>query len=293
MEQGEHDLHGMYRYRLMNIKSFVSQHKRGLTQFAAAVLYNCHLAGFITGRIDKGATKGICVPGLNCYSCPGAVFACPLGSLQGALNRSAVKFPIYVSGMLLLFGALCGRVICGFFCPFGLLQELLYKLPLPKLKKSRITRALSCVKYVILVIFVVAIPVIVHAPGFCKYICPAGTLEAGIPLVFADAHLQTQLGWLFSWKLLLLLFCAALCAVCYRAFCRFVCPLGAIYSFFHPVSIYGIRVDEKRCIGCNACVAGCKMDIAHVGDRECIHCGECAPRCPKDAINESPFNLKI
>nr|WP_026494924.1 4Fe-4S binding protein [Butyrivibrio sp. WCD3002] len=276
----------MHRDRMMSaFIGKIKSHTRQYSQLISAVLYNCHITGFADGRIYKGASKGVCVPGLNCYSCPGAVCACPLGSLQGALAKSAYKLPLYMLGTIILFGIFLGRVICGFLCPFGFLQELIYKLPFPKIKKNRITRALSYLKYVILLLFVVAIPMVKLLPGFCKYICPAGTLEAGIPLVIMDEHLQNQLGLLFSWKVFVLIMCIIACSVCYRAFCRFICPLGAIYSFFNPIAFFGMKVDKEKCTGCNACIHFCKMDTKKVGDHECIHCGECASVCPEGAIS--------
>ena len=94
-----------------------------MIQLITAVLYNCNITGFAKGTIYQGDVKGLCVPGLNCYSCPGAVGACPLGSLQSALVSSKYKLPYYMLGVLLLFGIFFGRVICGFLCPFGFLQE--------------------------------------------------------------------------------------------------------------------------------------------------------------------------
>ena len=269
---------------MKNILEHLGTYKRRYIQLLAAVLYNCHFAGFFEGRIYKGKSKGLCVPGLNCYSCPGAVASCPLGSLQNGLTRISVKVPFYVVGTLLLFGLLFGRLICGFLCPFGFLQELLHKIPFIKIRKNRITRVLSYVKYGILLIFVIGIPVLKAAPGFCKYICPAGTLEAGIPLVLANEKLREQLGFLFSWKVFVLALCILLCLMCYRGFCRFLCPLGALYSFFNPVAFFGIRVDQKKCTGCGACIRACKMDVKCVGDGECIHCGACKKVCPEDAI---------
>ena len=268
----------------MMVTGHFKKFSRRYTQLLAAVVYNCNLSGFFTGKIYKGSFKKLCVPGLNCYSCPGAAFACPLGSLQAAMFGSGYRMLSYVVGSLLLFGLLLGRVICGFLCPFGLIQELLDKIPLPKIKKSRVTRALSYVKYIILGLFVILIPLTKALPGFCKYICPAGTLEAGIPLVMMDERLQSQTGGLFSWKVFMLIICIILCSVCYRAFCRFICPLGAIYSFFNPISFFGVRVDREKCTGCNACIRACRMDVKRVSDHECIHCGVCAGVCPENAI---------
>lgn len=152
------------------------------------------------------------------------------------------------------------------------------------MKKSSVTRALTKLKYVILAVFVIALPVIKLEPGFCKYICPAGTLEGGIPLMIRNEQLRTMAGVLFSWKMILLIVILAACIFCYRSFCRFLCPLGAIYSFFNHVSFFGIGVDGSRCTGCDKCVNTCRMDVKKVCDGECIQCGECIKTCPVQAI---------
>lgn len=257
---------------------------RRYTQLLAAVLYNCNLKGFASGKIYQGDVKGVCAPGINCYSCPGAVTACPLGSLQSALAKPVFRVPFYLLGTLLLLGVLLGRFICGFLCPFGLIQDLLHKLPGPKIRKSRVTRGLSLLKYGILLLFVIVIPLWKTVPGFCKYICPAGTFEAGLPLVIKNPMLRQLTGKLFTWKVFLLCLIILLSVFCFRAFCRFLCPLGAWYSFFHPVALIGVRVDSARCTRCDACVKACPMDIKKVGDRECIHCGDCIVSCPTQAI---------
>ncbi|MCR5609749.1 MAG: 4Fe-4S binding protein [Lachnospiraceae bacterium] len=258
--------------------------KRRYTQIISAVLYNCNIKGFMEGSIYKGDIKSICTPGLNCYSCPGAVTSCPLGSLQSGLLSSRYKVPYFILGTILLMGIMAGRFICGFLCPFGLLQDLLHKIPSPKIKKNKITRALSYLKYVIFLVFVIMIPLIKYTPGFCKYICPQGTLEGGIPLVIANEPLQKMAGTLFSFKIIIMIIILTLCVFCFRAFCRFVCPLGAIYSLFNPISFFGIKVDEEKCTHCNACIKVCKMDTKKVCDRECIQCGECIKVCKENAI---------
>lgn len=266
-------------------RKFPKLSARRYTQLIAAVLYNCNVKGFMQGKIFKGVTKGVCVPGLNCYSCPGAIGACPLGSLQTGLLSSRYKIPYYVLGTLLLFGLLFGRLICGFLCPFGFFQELLHKIPTKKIKKNKATRILSKLKYIILLVFVIVIPLVKLVPGFCKYVCPAGTLEGGIPLVIKNEQLRQMVGLLFSWKAFVLALTLLVCVFCYRAFCRFICPLGALYSLFNPISIFGIKVDENKCTHCNACVRNCKMDVIKICDTECIQCGECIKDCPENAIS--------
>ena len=267
--------------------------KRKLIQLYSAVLYNAHLRGFVDGEIYQGQTKNVCVPGLNCYSCPGAVGACPLGAIQNALASSGHRAGWYVLGLIMIFGLCLGRTICGWLCPMGLVQELLHKIPTPKIKKSRVTRALSWLKYVILVVFAGAVPLwygLRHGmpvPGFCKYICPAGTFEGAIGLLSnpGNSSLFSMLGIYFTRKFVILMIICAACIFCYRSFCRFLCPLGAIYGIFNKLALVGVKVDEDRCNGCGACVRTCKMDIRHVGDHECIGCAGCMKVCAQSALS--------
>ena len=266
--------------------------KRRLIQVYAALLVNANIKGFVTGSIYAGNTKYLCSPGLNCYSCPGAVGACPLGALQNALAASGTRAPFYVLGILMLYGMLLGRTICGFLCPVGLGQDLLYKIKTPKVKKNKFTRLFSYLKYVLLALLVVMIPVMfglgnTAVPAFCKYICPAGTLGGAIGLLAnpKNADLFGMLGALFTWKFALLVAAVVACMFIYRFFCRFLCPLGALYGLFNRFALLGVKLDRNKCTDCGLCVAHCKMDIAHVGDRECINCGECIAVCPAHAIS--------
>lgn len=265
--------------------------KRKLMQLYFALLFNANFKGFVTGSIYKGNSKVSCAPGINCYSCPGAVAACPLGSLQGSF--SADKSTVfYVCGILLLYCVLFGRMICGWLCPFGLIQELVHKIPTPKLKKGPVTRLLSWLKYAILAVFVLIVPIAyafrdTPLPAFCKYICPAGTLEGGLGLLSNKVNESyfSMLGPLFTWKFLLFVSIAVGCVFVFRLFCRFLCPLGALYGLFNKISVFGVKVEQSRCIDCGKCISHCKMDTLRVGDFECISCGECIDVCPTDAIS--------
>ena len=266
---------------------------RRLVQLYSALLYNAHLKGFIDGEIYVGKAKYACVPGFNCYSCPGAVGACPLGSIQNALASSGHQAGWYVLGIIALFGVILGRTICGWICPLGLIQELLHKIPTPKIRKSRVTRVLSWLKYILLAVFVVAIPLWyglknnLPLPGFCKYICPAGTFEGAMGLLSNPVNTEkfSMLGILFTRKFIIMLVIGLLCVFCYRSFCRFICPLGAIYGFFNRLNVIGVKVDKGRCNNCGACVRSCGMDVRRVGDHECINCGKCMEGCAQKAIS--------
>ena len=268
---------------------------RSWIQAGAALASNAYLQGFLQGRIYSGPIKTVCVPGLNCYSCPGAVGSCPIGALQAVITGNKHNFSFYVVGMLMLFGVLMGRLVCGFLCPFGWIQELLHKIPGRKFRVPRkVDRPLRLMKYGVLVLFVLALPMFavdafkLGSPWFCKWICPAGTLEGGIPLIAANESLRAGLGFTFWWKISLLLITIVFSMLVYRPFCRYVCPLGAFYALFNRWSLSQLECDAARCNSCGSCVRACPMEVdalRNLNSPECIRCGRCVHACPEGAIS--------
>ena len=265
---------------------------RGWIQAAATLLTNIHIPNLLKGKIYQGNVKTMCVPGLNCYSCPAATGACPIGAFQAVVGSSKFKFTYYITGFFILLGVLLGRFICGFLCPFGWFQDLLHKIPGKKLSTAKL-KPLRYLKYVILVVFVILLPAFVTNslgmgdPFFCKYICPQGVLEGAIPLSLANSGIRAALGHLFTFKFTVLALFIILSILFYRPFCKWICPLGAIYSLFNKVSFLKIQVDHEKCVGCQKCSRVCKMDVNVVdtpNHPECIRCGECMKACPTDAI---------
>lgn len=263
-------------------------------QILWALLSNSYLMGFAQGKIYKGKLKNLCVPGMNCYSCPGALGSCPIGALQAVIGSWNFKLAFYVAGFLMFVGALMGRFVCGWLCPFGLIQDLLHKIPFPKkIQTFRGDRLLRKLKYVILVLFVILLPMFLvdllgqGAPYFCKWICPVGTLEGGIPLVLLNQAMRSTIGWLYAWKTVLLVITLLVSMIIYRPFCKYICPLGAIYSVFQPISVFRYRVDRERCVSCKACANVCQMGcdpVKQANAGECIRCGKCRQVCPTGAI---------
>lgn len=259
-----------------------------------ALLTNSYIAGFAYGKLYKGKLKNLCVPGMNCYSCPGALGACPIGSLQAVIGNWNFKFAFYIAGFLMFIGALIGRFVCGWLCPFGLIQDLLHKIPFPKkLQTFRGDRLLRKLKYVILIVFVILMPLFLvdllgqGAPYFCKFICPVGTLEGGIPQVLLNKAMRGAIGWLYTWKMAILAVTLVLSVLIYRPFCKYICPLGAIYSVFNPISVFRYRVDREKCVHCGACAKHCAMGCdptQNANSLECIRCGKCKQVCPTGAI---------
>lgn len=270
--------------------------RRRITQIIASVTTNANLNGFLEGSIYKGNTKKLCVPGLNCYSCPGAIGSCPIGSLQAVIGSIKYNFSLYVVGLMALFGVIFGRFICGWLCPFGFIQDLLYKIRSRKIQVSKkINNVLKYFKYIVLALFVIILPMFlvnefgISPPYFCQYICPVGTLEGGIPLVLMNPSLRRALGYLFIWKLFILLSVIIASVLVYRPFCRYICPLGAFYALFNKISFYRYEVDKDKCTNCSTCTRKCKMNIEVHKDpnsAECIRCGECIKICPTKSIKK-------
>ena len=258
------------------------------------LLTNSFFEGFKTGKIYGGKWKQLCVPGMNCYSCPGAKGSCPIGALQAVIGSPKFKFSYYVVGFLFFVGALIGRGVCGYLCPFGLMQDLLHKIPfVKKIETFKGDRALRKAKYLILLVFVILLPLFLvdiigqGAPYFCKLICPVGMMEGGIPLVLMNKSMRGAIGFLYAWKGLILILTIFLSIVIYRPFCKYICPLGAIYSLFNSVSLFRYTLDHHKCIHCGRCKAVCEMQcdpVKNCNDLECIRCGKCKNACPVDAI---------
>ena len=282
------------------------QKVRTAIQLCWAAITNGYLIGFLEGKIYQGPIKNVCLPGLNCYSCPGSLGSCPIGALQATLGDRNYKFAFYVIGTLMIFGAFFGRIVCGFLCPFGLIQDLLYMIPVPRSWRKRKLipgdRVLKYLKYVMLVLLCIVLPMTVldvigdGKPWFCAYVCPAGTFMGGVPLIATNPLLRDALGWLWAWKLSILIGIFVLSLLFYRPFCRYLCPLGAIYGCFNPIAIQRYKKVEAKCIDCGKCKVACPFDIdpsKNPNSVDCIRCGRCLDSCPTSAIESTGLLEKI
>lgn len=250
-------------------------------QSISLLVINGHYNFFKTLTIYQGKLKSVCFPVLNCYSCPLALYSCPIGSLQYFIMTGGI--PVYVTSSIAFVGVAFGRMTCGLLCPFGFLQDILFKrgkvrIPLPNFFRW--------FKYLVLLVIVILAAFYFAAPVFCK-LCPAGTLEAGFPMAILDETVKArifdpEIGWVSGWLFLLktailtLILLAALNIK--RPFCRIFCPLGALFSLFNRFSILRINVDQKTCNHCEQCARICPVDLNISTDPdspECIRCMKC------------------
>ncbi len=248
-------------------------------------LFTIAINGYIPGWLSKphlytGSAKGIVPPVLNCYACPSTYVSCPAGSIQHFMVIKAI--PYYALGLLILIGASVGRLFCGWACPFGLAQDLLYKI---KTKKIRMPKWLRFGKYLFLIFTVFLIPYLISDTMFCK-LCPMGALEGGIPQMLLNPELHHLAGFLY-WKKIVILAVVILASIFIkRPFCRAVCPVGAILALFNRISFLQMKVDENACTECGWCQIVCPVDINISEDPnslECIRCGLCT-NCPTSAV---------
>jgi polyferredoxin len=265
--------------------------RREWVQFVSTLVINSY---FFSGTL-----KAIPCWGFNCYACPAASFACPIGSLQHFVILRQI--PFYVLGVIGLAGALWGRLSCGWMCPFGFIQDLLHKLGgILRIHRRHSDHGVSSVdapstdrhnwtrlRYVLLVALVIVIPFLTYEPWFCK-LCPAGMLEAGIPVVLTQPMLREGIGWLYYLKFVILIGFLAWMMVIKRPFCRYICPLGAIWSPFNRVSAIKLMVDQEHCSRCDRCRKACPVNIGIYEDpnaEQCIRCLQCIKACPQQVIS--------
>ena len=260
--------------------------KRRFVQTITMVLINGHIAGFLSGTAYNGPLKRICVPVLNCTYCPGAFSSCPLGLIQSSIIFGNYLLLVVTSGLLLILGGLLGRFLCGWLCPFGFVQELLYKIPLPKYRPGRALKKLIYLKYVVLVLFVILFPALgltyLNGSTFCKYLCPVETLESYLPLMALQPSLMITAGALFQWKMGLLVVAVLLAMIIFRPFCRFICPLGAVYALLNRLSLLKFDINRDNCKKCGGCQEQCELGIDvynNPNSPECVRCMQCFGGC--------------
>lgn len=296
-------------------RSFLNPLRRLLQVFLGWVALNSFIPVFWTKKMYSGALNQYCAPVLNCYGCPSSVMACPIGAIQHILLITRpVNFPpaatlwdklsAYLQALVTtltswpmaltaVVGLSVGRMFCGWVCPFGFLQDLLYKIKTPKVIMHP---SLSYGRYIVLIILVLVVPFFLQLPWFCK-LCPQGTLQAGLPwILWNPGHPLTgdpmfpTVYWFFWVKVAMLVIFAGLFIFIKRPFCRAICPLGAILGIFNRVSVFRMGVEPKAlrsCIHCRTCKSICPVDISLYDDPnspDCIRCLLCTT-CPSIKIS--------
>jgi polyferredoxin len=271
---------------------------RWIVQWLTLLCANFYLGFVKTKQVYQGALKGACVPFLNCHSCPSALFSCPIGVGQHFMTLH--KIPYILIGYLSGIGILFGSMACGWLCPFGFLQDLLYRI---RSLTIRIPRQLSVLRYFVLLFLVILIPIVTQKTWFSK-LCPMGTLQAALPWsawnpvvpVYNEPVVATEaLGFLFTAKIVIAVLILLMAVVAKRPFCRTLCPLGAVFGFFNKFSLVRLKVDATNCSGCNKCAADCPVDLnvsEHTNAPTCVRCLRCL-KCKHVSLDVGGLRGKV
>lgn len=222
----------------------------------------------------------MCSPVFHCYACPLATFACPIGVI--AQFSALHMFPFIAVGLLILVGILLGALICGWICPFGLLQDLAAKVPTPRFK---IPHWMGYFRYVVLFGAVLLVPWFFGEkhPLFICRICPAGGLESGVPLMVSAAGQGNLIPWPNAVKLAVIILFLVAIFFTIRPWCRVLCPLGAIFGFFNRFSVLSMKLEDQNCTQCGRCRTLCSYGGQPDKDPNsdtclrCLECTQCAP----------------
>ena len=243
--------------------------------------------------------KWLCVPVLSCHSCALSYFACPIGVFAHFAGHHV--FPLLAFGTVLLAGVLVGRLLCGWVCPLGFLQDLLYRI---KTRKFALPACTGWVKYPVLVLTVFALPFAFGEEtvfSFCRY-CPAAGAQVSAPAVISAAFAEDAA--VSGWSLLKIGILAAVvvAAVFFRrGFCNVLCPIGALLAPLNFVSFWAVKPPTSRCISCGKCNRACATAVEPsarilAGESpsraaDCVVCHQCQVVCPmKDAPGEAAKN---
>ena len=268
--------------------------RRLIVQLTALVLANPFPGNFLNGTLYRGSLKGFCVPFLNCFSCPAAVASCPLGAIQNVLAAPFTRIPFYVVGFMVVVGALAGRWVCGWLCPFGFIQELMGRLSRFKKSIPPWLAWTTLTKYLLLILLFILPVIWVDASGygspyFCQFICPKGTLSAGIPLILSDPGSYAPLVGTIFWVKIFILGAVLVGSILVnRPFCRLLCPLGAFWGLFNRFSFFRLHLEEVGCNSCGRCEKICPVDLQlpeNRNSRECVRCLICRDACPRGALS--------
>jgi len=204
----------------------------------------------------------------------------PLLSISAALSGAVTPIPLLIMGAAMLAASLAlGRAFCGWICPLGFVQDMISF----GRRGARMPESLRCLKYVILVAGLLVS--VLAGWTFLEWMAPMSVTSRALSSIWKPEN-SFAVG--FAVFLVAVSFSAATQK---RAWCRYVCPLGAILSLPASAKGAGISVNQERCIRCLRCERACSMGIIDIKgqaglrwDSECILCMECRDACPTDAI---------
>lgn len=219
--------------------------------------------GFLLGKSPNPMESGV------------KVFKTMVGLYPDPINK-VMAFIFFI-----ILSVIGNKLICGWACPFGALQELFYSVPIfNKIKKVKLpfilTNSIRITIFIIMLLFLFGIIGDKKGLVIYHYINPFNlfNLDFDYPTILAVVVISLVGG-----------------LIIYRPFCNFICPFGLISWIFERVSIFKVRVNFDLCNKCNACVKACPTEAMKgiIENKkiyaDCFSCGRCLNVCAKNAID--------
>lgn len=232
---------------------------------------------FIPLWLSPFGVRYMAVPGcvFHCYGCPLSTFACPIGVM--AQFSALHVIPALAIAVVVLVGALIGSLVCGWMCPFGFLQDLLARIPTPKLQ---LPNWMGYGRYLVLAGLVFLVPYLwgENHPLFICRVCPAGGLEASLPGMAEEAIRGQPVVWMSGVKIGILAAFVLASLFILRPWCRILCPLGGLLALFNRSSAFYLRFHPTTCTECNQCRTRCRYGVKvdeSINNVNCVRCLEC------------------
>ena len=202
---------------------------------------------------------------------------CPLATLQALFfQKENIVYqitPFLFFLLPLLIAPIWGRIFCGFLCPIGFIQEIIFSLR----EKLGIKKNFSLPSFLnflplLILILTAAFSLVQHRLTFCS-LDPFS--------VFFERKINIPLSALLATVLAVSFFV-------FRPFCRLICPYGAVISLLSRFSIFGLGANRKKCSQCHLCQKICPTKAikdGKVNTQNCFSCFRCQKNCPQKAIS--------
>ncbi|MCD6461463.1 MAG: 4Fe-4S binding protein, partial [Thermoplasmata archaeon] len=234
---------------------------------------------------------GLIYPYFFCVASPGAWAGCPIGVLEQGFSTLATTGLLVLAFLVAFLGVLTlpfGRAFCGWACPIGFLNEIIYHLRkyfLPalrpfggiaeKLAKPAEKYGITPRYYKYIILAMIPVASFITGEFIFTDICPMGGITATLPTLLMGGYRPDTL---FPVKIFLVVMWLVIGVVMMRSWCKYLCPLGAAFAPMNKISLMRLEYDPGKCVHCNLCIKACPMDVDIFNDNrslECILCGRC------------------
>ena len=232
--------------------------------------------------LEAGRVVGERPPGVEAFLPIAALLSLRHLVLTGEVH------PVHPAGLVILLlilalGLLAKKAFCSWVCPVGTLSEALAAisrrlfgrtLGLPRL----VDLPLRSLKYLLLAFFVYAVFFAMGPAAVRDFLDSPYNRVADVKMLYFFERLSP-----FAWKVLLAL--VGLSVVVPYAWCRYLCPYGALLGALSLLSPLKVTRHAASCIDCNQCTKACPSrlpvaTLARVRSDECFGCLSCVAACP-------------